>query len=148
MGSERIEELLDLFNNRAPLARTMGMRLSFTKHGSAVIDLPYNPDLDHALGGIHGGVYAALLDSAGWFTAAVLHECSCWMATSELNIHFLEPVKETSLKAIGSSLRHGKRQDIVEAHLYDDLERLVGHAVGTFIPLPNISVRADHDNSG
>lgn len=145
MGSERIEELLDLFNNRAPLAQTMGMRLSFTNDGSAVVDLPYNPQLDHALGGIHGGVYATLLDSAGWFTAAALQECSCWMATSALNIHFLEAVQETSLRAIGRFIRHGKRQDVVEIHLYDDGQRLVGHAVGTFIPLPRVSLHADSE---
>jgi hypothetical protein len=51
MNTERIEELLQLFNEKAPIARYFGMRLSFTDEGNAVIDLPHNPNLDHALGG-------------------------------------------------------------------------------------------------
>jgi len=64
MTPERIEELLHLFHE-APIARYFGMTLSYTEEGNAVVDLPYNPDLDHGGGGIHGGVYAAMLDSAG-----------------------------------------------------------------------------------
>lgn len=37
------------------------------------MDLPYNPDLDHTLGSIHGGVHTTMLDTAGWFTAAAAH---------------------------------------------------------------------------
>lgn len=47
---EREQELLALFNSRAPIARLFGMRLSYTAQREAVIDLPYNPNLDHATG--------------------------------------------------------------------------------------------------
>jgi uncharacterized protein (TIGR00369 family) len=137
--TKRIVELLHLFNEQAPIARTFGMTLSFTDEGHAVFDLPYNPDLDHALGGIHGGVYATMLDNAGWFTAAATHDESYWVATSEMSIHFLLPTERTSLRAIGRLIKQGKRQDIAEMHLYDGQDRLVGHAVGTFIVLARIS---------
>ena len=51
MSTERINELLHLFNQVAPIARTFGMALSYTDEGHAVVDLPYNPGLDHPLGG-------------------------------------------------------------------------------------------------
>jgi len=133
MRTERIRELLYLFNEEAPIARFFGMALSYTDEGNAVFDLPYNPDLDHALHGIHGGVYATMLDNAGWFTAAAAH--------AELSIHFLLPTERTSLRAIGRLLKPGKRQDIAEMHLYDGQGRLVGHAVGTFVVLPNVPLQ-------
>jgi len=37
-------------------------------------------------------------------------------------------------------LKPGKRQDIVEMHLYDGQDQWVGHAIGTFIVLPDISL--------
>ena len=138
MNSERIAELLDLFNERAPIARTFGMRLSYTDEGNAVIDLPYNPDLDHAQGGVHGGVYATILDTASWFTAAAAHDVSCWVATSEMTVHFLRPAERTALRAVGQMIKSGKRQDIAEARLYDGQSRLIGHAVATFIVLPSV----------
>jgi len=138
MKAERMEELVKLFNEKAPIARHFGMKLSYTDKGNAVVDLPYNSGLDHALGGIHGGVYATMLDSAGWFTAAAAHDMSCWVATSEMSIHFLLPAERTSLRSVGRLVKPGKRQDVAEMHLYDGQDRLVGHAVGTFILLPNV----------
>ena len=109
MNTERTEELLRIFSENAPIARCFGMKLSYADEASAVIDLPYNPNLDHALDGIHGGVYATMLDSAdasgATFTAVAAHDVSCWVATSELSIRFLEPAKSTSLRAVGRLLK-------------------------------------------
>lgn len=138
MASKRIRDLLHIFNEVAPIARTFGMALSFSDEGNAIVDLPYNPGLDHALGGVHGGVYATLLDSAGWFTAAAAHDEDCWLATSEMSIHFLAPVKKTSLRAVGQLIKRGKRQDVAEVRLYDGDGQLVGHATGTFMVLPGV----------
>ena len=139
MRSKRIAELLHMFNEGVPIARYFGMSLSYTDEGYAVVDLPYNPNLDHALGGIHGGVYATMLDTAGWFTAAAAHEISCWLATAEMSVHWLLPAERTALRAVGRLLKRGRRQDVAEMRLYDGDGRLVGHATGTFIVLPNIT---------
>lgn len=138
MSAERIVQLLHMFNEVAPIARAFRMRLSYNKEGQAIVDLPYNPDLDHALGGVHGGVYATLLDTAGWFTAAAAQDVDCWLATAEMSIHFLAPVERTSLRAVGRLIKQGKRQDVAEMHLYDEGGRLVGHATGTFVTLPSV----------
>ena len=140
MSGERVQELVRVFNEVAPIARYFGMTLSYTEERNAVVTLPYNPNLDHPLGGVHGGVYATLLDCAGWFTAAAAHDVPCWIATAEMSIHFLLPVKRTSLRATGRLLKPGKRQDIAEMHLYNGQDQLVGHAMGTFIVLPDISL--------
>ena len=140
MNDERTARLLHMFNEVAPIARALGMRLSFTADGSAVVDLPYNPALDHAAGGIHGGIYATLMDSAGWFTSAAAHEEDCWIATGELSIHFLQPVERRALRAVGRLLKRGKRQDVAEVHLYDEAGALVGHATGTFVLLPGVTM--------
>jgi uncharacterized protein (TIGR00369 family) len=138
MSAQRTAELLHMFNEVAPIARTFGMRLSYNGKGQATVDLPYNPDLDHALGGVHGGVYATMLDTAGWFTAAAAHEVDCWLATAEMSVHFLAPVERTSLRAVGTLIKQGKRQDVAEMRLYDGAGRLVGHATATFIVLPGL----------
>ena len=138
MNTRRIEELLQMYNSRASIAKTFGMELSFTEDGRAVVDLPYNPGLDHGLGGIHGGIYATVLDTAAWFTSAAAHDESCLVATSELTIHFLKASKETALQAVGRIVKSGKRMDVAGADLYDGDGQLVGHAIGTFIILRDI----------
>ena len=103
------EELLHLFNKKAPLANYFGMSLSFTKEGNAQIHLPYNPNLNHAMGGIHGGVYATMLDNAGWFTVAANLDRLCWVATSELSVRYLQPVKQSSVCSAQSCIRCSTR---------------------------------------
>ncbi len=139
INPERVKELLKMFNDSVSIARYFGMHLSFTDTGGAVIDLPYNPNLNHGRGGIHGGAYVTMLDSAGALTAAVHHDSSCWLATAEMSVHFLLPAERTSLRATGRIIKSGRRQDIVEMELHDGEGRLVGHATGTFIVLPKES---------
>ena len=45
MNTERIEELLRMFNENAPIARYFGMKLSYTDEGNAIIDLPWDGSL-------------------------------------------------------------------------------------------------------
>jgi uncharacterized protein (TIGR00369 family) len=146
MTRKRLEELLHMFNEVAPIARTLGMILSFDDRARAIVDLPYNPGLDHALGGVHGGIYATLLDTAGWFTAAAAHDVDCWIATSEMSIHLLLPVAGSALRAEGTLIKTGKRQDVAEMRLYDDQERLVGHATGSFIVLRNVPLEMEKED--
>jgi uncharacterized protein (TIGR00369 family) len=136
MRGQREEELLNMFHARAPISRYFGMKLSFTEDGSAVVDLPYNPNLDHALGGVHGGVYATMLDTAGWFAVALARTDPSLVVTSEITVRYLEPVEKMSLRAVGKVIRRGKRQDVAEMHLLDEEGSLVGHATGAFMILP------------
>lgn len=130
-----------MFNEGAPIASTFGMSLAFDDENRAVVTLPYNSGLDHAQRGIHGGIYMTLLDTAAWFTSAVSHDEDCWIATSEMAVHFLRPSSSTELKCVGSLLKSGKRQDVAEARLYDQWGNEVGHGIGTFMILPGVPLQ-------
>jgi uncharacterized protein (TIGR00369 family) len=139
-SSARRAQLLHVFNEVAPIACTFGMKLAYTEDDRAVITLPYNPALDHALGDIHGGIFATMLDNAGWFTAALGREDGGWVATAELSMHLLRRATATALRAEGWYLKRGKRQDVLEMKLVDASGDLVAHATGTFIALPGVAL--------
>ena len=130
--SEREQVLVREFNG-APIARFFGMTLSYPEPGVARVDLPYNPNLDHAMHGVHGGVIATLCDIAGWFASAARHEGK-WVATAEFRVHTLEHVERQALHALGRVLRPGKTIDVCEMRVFDDTERLVAYGTGTFVP--------------
>jgi hypothetical protein len=54
----------------APLAVHLGMTLRYDDDLRGIIDQPHAGYLDHTLGQVLGGVFAALIDNAAWFTAA------------------------------------------------------------------------------
>jgi uncharacterized protein (TIGR00369 family) len=114
----------------APIKKTYGMELTYDGEGRATFEMPYNPTLDHFMGGIHGGVLATLLDNAGWFTAAVYYDT--WIATSDLNVKILRPAAKTSLIAAGRMLRAGKKLAMAEMEIRTEDGTLVAVGSGSF----------------
>jgi len=130
------QELIELFRG-APIARLFGMALSFDDQGHAYINLPYNPNLDHAAKGIHGGVIATMLDTAGWFAVAA-HNEGIWIATSEFKIHLLNPVKESELHAEGWVIKSGKRISVAEIRVSASNGELIAIGTGTYVTIEGV----------
>lgn len=123
--------MIRLFD-RAPVKRTTGMDLAYDEAGQAVFDRPYAPTFDHALGAIHGGLFATLLDNAGWF--AVAPHYATWIVTVELQTRLLEPVVGEALRAVGRPIRIGKSVAIAEAEVRTASGLLAAVGRGTFVP--------------
>lgn len=138
MDEERRDFLLELFNENARIARTMGMTLSFDDEGRAHIRMPYNPGLDHAGNGIHGGAIATMLDNAGWFTCALAQD-SGFVVTSDLSVHLLRAASKVELVAVGDVVKKGRQQSVAQMSCMDGEGRLIAHAVGTFINVGSVS---------
>ena len=126
---QRRDGLMRLFNDVAPIAKLFGMTLSYDGD-AAVFDMPYNPALDHALGGTHGGAIATLLDNAGWFTVAPAYDT--WVATVEFQTRLHRPTAGSHLRARGRVVKQGKRLSSADMEVRDAAGHLVATGSGTF----------------
>jgi len=133
--ADRAAKMTALFG-RAPLPGHLGMSLRFDDDLRAVIDLPHAAFLDHGLGQVHGGIFATLIDTAAWFTAAVHYDT--WISTIDFGVRLLEPVEAEDLTAVGSVVRLGKRIATADAEIRTAAGRLVAVGGATFA---NTSVR-------
>ena len=127
--AHRRADLVALFDT-APIKHLFGMVLRYDDQGRAVFDLPYNPGLDHALKGTHGGAIATLLDNAGWFTVAPYHDT--WIATVEFSVRLHQPVAGTHLTARGELVRLGRRLSVARMEVRTAEGALVATGSGTF----------------
>jgi uncharacterized protein (TIGR00369 family) len=132
MDTARQKELLEIFSH-SRIQKLFGTTLSFDEDGHAHVDLPYNPNLDQPFS-IHGGVIAALLDTAGWYSAAAQSE-TISVTTSELTIHFLNPAIECHLHGEGWVVKAGKRILIAEMRISKPNKEVVAIGTGTFVVL-------------
>ncbi len=130
MSTKRQQELLELFNT-GRIPKFFGFTLSFDEQGHAHVDLPYNPNLDQPCG-IHGGIMATLLDTAGWFAVAAQSK-TILVTTSELSIHFLNPAQECDLHAEGWVVKAGKRTLIGEMRVSKSDGEVAAIGTGTFV---------------
>ncbi len=125
------QQALVRMTERAPIIQTMGMRLSYNDQHSAIWRMPYHPQFDHGLRGIHGGVFATLLDNAGWFTIAPHYEH--WIATVEFQSRLLEHVEGKDLWSIGFPVKIGKRLATATMEICTEHDnQLVAIGSGTF----------------
>lgn len=129
----RKEELENIFNNEAPISKLTKTKLKFNDNLEPVFTLPYNPELNHGYGGIHGGILCYLLDNALWFSVAIHFPIGTMMNTCDLTVHLLKPVVQKNLYCIGKLIKKGKGTSISKAEIYDDNNNLIAIATGTII---------------
>lgn len=97
--------------------------------------VPITPFMDNSLGIVHGGITATLMDSTmGSLVNRTLPK-GRYAVTTELKINYLRPGKGEQLRCVATLLHRGRNLVVCEGRIYDDDERLVAHATGSFMVL-------------
>src|SRR5258708_7872091 len=81
---------------------------------------------------VHGGVTAALADTAGAFAAYTVVPKGTELATIELKINYLLPIPEGRVQAEGKVLRAGRNFIVVECDVRNEKGALAAKALMTF----------------
>lgn len=97
-----------------------------------VLRLPYRPEVTNGSGTVHGGVLAALADSAVAFALATNFDGKMGFATADLTIHFLRRARGEVL-ARARILKKGQRVTVGEVEIVDAEGRAVARVLTTFI---------------
>ena len=109
------------------LDELLGIRVEEVSGDRVVAVCPVTPDLHQPYGLVHGGVYAALAETAASYGA------SSWLAgrggTFGISNHtdFLRPVREGTLRAEATPLARGRTTQLWQVAISDDQDRLVAH---------------------
>ena len=81
---------------------------------------------------VHGGILAALADTAGAMAAHTDVPQRAPLATIELKINYLEPVPGGRVRAEARVLRAGRNFVVAECEIFDAKGKLVAKALLTF----------------
>ena len=102
--------------------RSMGAELSRVEPGEVEIASPFRPEVSQQHGFFHGGVVAALLDSACGYAALSLMAPGAAVLTAEFKINFLAPARPGLLLARGRVVRPGRTLLVClgRAHVRDE----------------------------
>jgi uncharacterized protein (TIGR00369 family) len=87
-------------------------------------------------GVVHGGVLAALADTAGGLATYTAVPRGARVATIEMKINYLEAVEGGNVTAEAIVVRIGRHVAVVDCDITDDAHRLVGKALMTFFVGP------------
>ncbi|UFJ39353.1 PaaI family thioesterase [Brevibacillus humidisoli] len=97
--------------------------------------VPITPFMHNSLGVVHGGITATLIDSTMGSLINRSLPNGRYAVTTELKINYIRPGTGKQLRCVAAILHRGQSLVVCEASLYDDVERLVAHATGSFMLL-------------
>jgi uncharacterized protein (TIGR00369 family) len=116
----------------SPALGWLGVDLETLAPDSCVLRLPYRHEVTNGSGAIHGGVLAALADTAVAFALSTNFDGKMGFATADLTIHFLRRAKG-DVSARARIIKKGRRVCVGEVDVQDAGGRAVARALATFI---------------
>src|SRR6202050_32984 len=104
-------------------ARQFGFVVQHAERGKVTMRMPVNARHKQVHGVVHGGVLAALADTAGGLATYMACPLGTRVATVEMKINFLEAVEAGSVTAEAEVVRLGRHIAVTDCDLGEDSGR-------------------------
>jgi uncharacterized protein (TIGR00369 family) len=119
----------------------LGFDVESVHAGRAIFRLDVHPRHKQIHGVVHGGILAALADTAAAIAAYTAVPKGTEIATVELSINYLEPVPGGRIKADARVLRAGRNFVVTECDIFNEDGKLAAKALLTFGAAPGHSIQ-------
>ena len=119
-----------------PFAELLGMRAKSVGDGQARFELDVQAKHLNPNGILHGGVIYSLADTAMGAALFSRLDSGEQCATLEIKMSYLVPVTAGRITADAAVVQRTKRIGVIEAKVFDDGDRLIALATGTFYIQP------------
>jgi uncharacterized protein (TIGR00369 family) len=132
-GLEVMKRIIGRELPMAPIGRTLDFCLVEASEGRAVFQGKPSPALLNPMGGVHGGWYATLLDSALGCAVACALPAGRAYTTAELGVNLVKAIGPNvkRVRAEGKVLHCGRQLATAEARLYGPDGTLYAHGTTT-----------------
>ncbi len=104
--------------SRQPFTTAIGAAITALGPGTCEITLPRRNDLLQQHGFLHGGVVAALADTACGYAAFTLFPAGAAILTVEMKVNFLSPANGSALIARAAVKRAGRTLTVASGDLF------------------------------
>lgn len=96
----------------------IGLREVPSTDGNVIMEMPVDERVVNTAGGLQGGLIATMVDVAAGQLAARSTPFGHGIATTDLFIRYLRPIKIGPARAVAKILRTGKRSVVVQVDIY------------------------------
>ncbi|MBA2345099.1 MAG: PaaI family thioesterase [Rubrobacter sp.] len=130
LNGEQLDRLARYFNEEVTFSKYIGAKVADVEAGLADIYLDVEDSHLNGAGGLHGGVYASLIDTA--MGLSVLALVGVRAATIQMDVHFLGVVSEGRITCRSEVVHRTRRTATAEAKVHDAEGNLVAMGSGVF----------------
>jgi uncharacterized protein (TIGR00369 family) len=104
----------------------IGLREVPTDDGTVIMEMPVDERVTNTAGGLQGGLIATMADVTAGQLASRVSPFGNGIATTDLFIRYLRPIKIGPARAVARILRTGKRSVVVQVDIYRGNDDEVG----------------------
>jgi uncharacterized protein (TIGR00369 family) len=119
--------------NQSPFYKTIKMQLDKTGEKGSLLKIKLGRKHHNALGIVHGGVVAALIDSACSMSVIPHLRDDETIVTTELHIQYYLSITGEDIIGRGRVVHHGRRVVYAEAEIFDKEEKIVAKGFASFL---------------
>ena len=134
--------------SRQPYMADIGARIDLIDPGVCEMSLGLRPGLTQQHGFFHGGLVAALADSAAGYACYSLFPENSTILTTEFKVNFLNPSQGARLRARGRVLKTGKTLFVCQADVYSDGDSGEKHCLTGLFTMMCLMGKSDALNLG
>jgi uncharacterized protein (TIGR00369 family) len=128
LNPKHIKEVIDLIS-QSPFFRHLSMPVKELGKGYALVELTIGREHLNPFGGLHGGVYASVIDTAAYWSIYCDLEENAGMISLDLKVDFLAPANAGKLIVKGKRIKMGKTICLAEATAFDQNEKWLAHGI-------------------
>jgi acyl-CoA thioesterase len=129
---KRVTEMVRQRMKESKATELLGFDVESVHDGRAIFRLDVRPSHKQIHDVVHGGILAALADTAAAIAAYTAVPKGVELATLELKINYLEPVPGGTVKADARVLRAGRNFIVTECEIFNESGSLAAKALLTF----------------
>jgi uncharacterized protein (TIGR00369 family) len=119
--------------NPCPYFELQKMNIVDLSWGSSRLEIELENRHLQPFGVVHGGVFASLIDAAGFWAVYSQAPPEAGMTTVELKLNYLAPAVSGRLIGIGRCIKLGRSLGLGEARIEDEKGRLLAHGTTTLM---------------
>jgi len=131
--------------NPCPYFELQQMVLTDLDWGASRLEIKLENRHLQPFGVVHGGVFASLIDAAGFWAVFSQADADVGMTTVELKINYLAPAVSGRLVGLGRCIKLGRSLGLGEARIENENGRLLAHGTTTVMVLTGMKLR-DQDS--
>lgn len=137
LNPDHIKAVLDLIN-QSPYFQLLSMKVKDMGIGFSQVEVELKEKHLNPFGGIHGGVYTSLIDTAAYWAVYCDVEENAGLITLDVQVDMLAAVKDGFLIVQGKRIKTGKSICKAEAKIIDKNGKILAHGTSKQMIIPGL----------
>ena len=145
LNPDHVEAVINAIN-QGPFFKHLTMTVKEIGIGYSIVELKVSTEHLNPFGGIHGGAYASVIDTAAYWAAYCELEESVGLISIDLKIDYLAPINDGVIISKGRSIKIGKSMCLAEATATDEAGKWLAHGTSKMMVTKGLQTIEDAVN--